>query len=221
MLEARNQILRLTLASQTEEELGRACLAVAEKLTQSRFGFIGEIDALGKVDAIAISDRGWVSSGAREADLRQVPTGFEIHGIYGRVVLDGKGFYTNDPALHPDRIGTPEGHPPLKSFLGVPLKLDDKTIGIIALGNREGGYRPQDLEAVEAIAATIVQSFERKRAEKAVREAEDRLRRAQKTESLGLLAAGVAHDFNNLLVGVIGNASLAQEYFPPATPRPS
>jgi len=44
--------------------------------------------------------------------------------------------------------------------------------------------------------------------------AEERLRHAQKLESLGLLAGGVAHDFNNLLVGVIGNASLAQDMLP-------
>jgi PAS domain S-box-containing protein len=48
--------------------------------------------------------------------------------------------------------------------------------------------------------------------------AEARLREAQKLESLGLLAGGVAHDFNNLLVGVIGNASLAQEMLPPDHP---
>jgi PAS domain S-box-containing protein len=44
--------------------------------------------------------------------------------------------------------------------------------------------------------------------------AEERIRQAQKLESLGLLAGGVAHDFNNLLVGVIGNASLAEELLP-------
>lgn len=51
-----------------------------------------------------------------------------------------------------------------------------------------------------------------------VRKAEERLREAQKLESLGLLAGGVAHDFNNLLVGVIGYASLAQDMLPPGDP---
>jgi two-component system, cell cycle sensor histidine kinase and response regulator CckA len=46
------------------------------------------------------------------------------------------------------------------------------------------------------------------------KKAENRLWQAQKLESIGLLAGGVAHDFNNLLVGVIGNASLAQEMLP-------
>ncbi len=50
------------------------------------------------------------------------------------------------------------------------------------------------------------------------RDLEDQLRRAQKLESLGLLAGGVAHDFNNLLTGILGNASLALDLTPRSAP---
>jgi signal transduction histidine kinase len=41
---------------------------------------------------------------------------------------------------------------------------------------------------------------------------------AQRTESLGVLAAGIAHDFNNLLMGVLGNADLAMDDIPRDSP---
>ena len=44
---------------------------------------------------------------------------------------------------------------------------------------------------------------ERKRAEDALRESQEKVERLKKMESLGLLAGGVAHDLNNVLSGVV------------------
>jgi PAS domain S-box-containing protein len=48
----------------------------------------------------------------------------------------------------------------------------------------------------------------RKQAELRWRESEERLRHAQRMESVGMLAAGIAHDFNNLLCVILGHAEI-------------
>jgi PAS domain S-box-containing protein len=169
------RIFQGAMTCRAEEELGRACLAVAEEVTRSKFGFIGQLNCrTGRLDHIAISDPGWEHCWTPDTSGRG--TGFEMHGIYGRVLLDGKGFFTNDPPSHPDGVGTPPGHPPLTAFLSVPLVHAGETAGMLGLGNAEGGYGPEDLEAAATLATTIVQAFQRKRAEDALRESEERLR---------------------------------------------
>jgi PAS domain S-box-containing protein len=47
------------------------------------------------------------------------------------------------------------------------------------------------------------------------KKAEEELQRAQKLESIGLLAGGIAHDFNNILTAIKGNIELARIFLPP------
>jgi PAS domain S-box-containing protein len=168
ILEGINKIFEEALSNRGETELGKVCLSVAEEITQSKFGFIGEINPKGLED-IAISNPGWEACNIIDsAGHRRSLSNFDIHGIYGRPLKEGKTLITNDPRNHPDIIGTPRGHPLLKSFLGVPLIREGVTIGLIAVGNREGGYTKNEMESLEGLALAIVEAFMRKRAEKAL-----------------------------------------------------
>ena len=190
-----NTIFKKALTCETEEELGRTCLRVVEEITGSKFGFIGEIGADGLLHDLAISDPGWeLCTMYDKTGHRRSPGDFKLRGIYGRVLLDGKSFFTNDPASHPDSIGAPEGHPPLKAFLGAPLVHGGKIIGMIAVGNRVGGYRWEELESIEAMAPAIVEALFRTRAEVALRASEERLKRSQEIAHLGSWELDLVHN---------------------------
>ncbi|MFP3868606.1 MAG: PAS domain S-box protein [Desulfobacteraceae bacterium] len=188
ILQGINRIFHEALTCETEEDLGRTCLTVVEEITASQFGFISEINEAGLLDGIVISDPGWAAcqmAGPEEAVLFRSG---HIHGIYGWVLNNGQPLIANDPATHPDRIGVPEGHPRLTAFLGVPLKLGDRTIGLVGLGNKAGGYTSTDQEAAETLSVAIVEAFQRQRAEKALRRAYDKLEDlvAERTAALRL-----------------------------------
>jgi len=130
LLDAINSVLMETLTCETDEEVARSCLATIEKLTDSKFGWIGEVNQAGRLDTIAISDPGWNACRIPRTKSVRLIKNMRIRGIRGKVLKEGRPLIANDPSSHPDWAGTPEGHPQVTSFLGVPLKEAGRTIGI-------------------------------------------------------------------------------------------
>lgn len=91
------------------------------------------------------------------------------------------------------------------------LKSGEERVGLLSATTIHLGYERYVLYVINDIT-------ERERAEEAQKRADARVQRAQKLESLGLLAGGIGHDFNNLLVGILGNANLALEQLPKDLP---
>ena len=161
-----NHVLEMGLGPQSEEEICEACLEIAESATSSRISFMGEIGPDGQLQNLAISNPGWAECSLYDpGGIRRPPGNFPIRGIYGRVLSDGKSLIANDPGSHPDRTGLPPGHPQLTSFMGVPFLREGRASGMIAVGNRPGGYKVEDQQTLEALAPAIIEAVYRKRAE--------------------------------------------------------
>ncbi|MFH2116231.1 MAG: PAS domain S-box protein, partial [Spirochaetota bacterium] len=141
-----NKVFREALTCETDEEVANSFLSVAEELTGSKFGLIGELNQAGRFDTIAITNPGWDACKMPDSEVTVLIKDMEIRGIDRSTIREEKSRIVNDLSSNPDRIGFPDGHPPVTSFLGVPLKQAGRTMGMIGLGNKESGYDRYDQE---------------------------------------------------------------------------
>ncbi len=174
LLNSINRVLVEGLTCETEADLARTCLAVAEELTASKFGFVCEITPAQLSSTIAISDPGWHACRMPKRDAVVAIENMPIRGIWGKVIQEERAIIFNDPSFDPAWVGIPQGHPKITCFLGVPLKHAGKTIGMIALANKESGYDLADQQDVEALSVSFVEALMRKRAEQQVRQSEQK-----------------------------------------------
>ena len=206
VLEGIYQIFQKSADCKNEMEIGDICLMAAEQVTSSQFGFIGKITAENRMADIAISYPG------REACQMANPMGHRISGsklggLFGQVLRDRKGFFTNTPVLQSGTVVLPDGHPRIEAFLGVPLLHGDQIIGLVAVANGAGGYGEADLEALEMLAPAITRALLSKRAEEMLRQKEARYRNILENIEDGYFEVDLRGDltfFNQSLAQLLG-----------------
>jgi PAS domain S-box-containing protein len=189
------------LRSARPHEVFDALLPELLEVTGSAYGFIGEVwrDAADApyLKIFSLSDIGWdAATRARVARERQHGLEFRrLDTLFGLPLQTRQTLVANDAANDPRRGGLPPGHPPLHSFLGVPLFHGGELVGEVALANRAGGYDEALLAQFEplfvalgAIVGSVLLERQRQHAEQQLRRSEAHHRRA-----LDLAGIGMAH----------------------------
>lgn len=84
--------------------------------------------------------------------IGHLPTG---RGVLGALISDPKPIRLDNIAYHPSSVGFPPHHPPMKGFLGVPIRIRDEVYGNLYLTEKVNGqsFSEDDEVLVEALAA--------------------------------------------------------------------
>jgi nitrate/nitrite-specific signal transduction histidine kinase len=126
----------------------RHIVEAACSLVDARYGALGVLDERGK----GLAE--FVNVGFDDDQVRAIGHLPEGHGILGLLILEPEPLRLGDLNSHPESYGFPPGHPPMSSFLGVPVRVRDQVYGNLYLTEKLGGgtFTEEDEEAVAGLA---------------------------------------------------------------------
>jgi signal transduction histidine kinase len=137
----------------------RRIVEAAAELVHARYGALGVLDETGS----ALSE--FITVGISEpqrAAIGALPKG---HGILGLLIADPRPLRLPDLREHPDSFGFPPNHPPMTSFLGVPIRVRGQVFGNLYLCDKADGdvFTDIDEEMTVALAAAAGVAIENAR----------------------------------------------------------
>lgn len=182
------------------------------KLTKARYGALGIFDEEGRIREFITHG---ISSEERER-IGRLPQGL---GILGLLQDQQRPLRLADLTQHARSVGFPEHHPPMKTFMGAPVRLGDEVLGNLYLTEREGGeeFSPEDESLLVLFAAQAALAI--RNAHLYEREAEARRIAEQTQRALASSEASfrrLAEQSPDLIYRVRRKPNRAMEYVSPA-----
>ncbi|HVA92017.1 MAG TPA: GAF domain-containing protein [Chloroflexota bacterium] len=131
-LETLHQAALAITSSQETPVILQQLVDLARSLGAARYGALGVLGPHGAIDQFYTSG---LASGERER-LGPPPQG---HGLLHATLDSGKALRVADIGRHPDAVGFPPGHPPMRTLLAVPIPQGGQVIGNLYLADRLDG----------------------------------------------------------------------------------
>src|SRR5687768_12452280 len=138
---------RALVAELDTEVVLERLLETARELTAAQYAAIGVLDEERR------NLERFLTAGidaATHAAIGDLPRG---RGVLGVLIDDPRPLVLPDVNAHPRSYGFPAGHPPMTTFLGVPLLIRGEAWGNVYLTEKEGGeFGPSDVETITVLA---------------------------------------------------------------------
>ncbi|WP_433135750.1 GAF domain-containing protein [Actinomadura nitritigenes] len=176
------------------ETVLRRIIEAATTLVDARYGALGVIDEEGErlVQFITV--------GVTEDEIAAIGHWPHGHGILGLLIKDPRPLRLADLSEHAESYGFPADHPPMRTFLGVPIRVRDEVFGNLYLTEKAGGgvFEEEDEVVVTALATAAGVAIENARLYQETRRRE-RWLEASAEVSTTLLSGTDTHQVTSLV----------------------
>lgn len=177
------------ISESTRSEIFDELLDDMLSMSESQLGFLGEVreesDHEPSLKNFAISSIAWHNNWQKYMEENYEP-GLEFtyfNFLISKVIKTGKPVISNNPSKAQRSGGLSKRSPVLKSYIGLPLYVGEKLVGVVGLANSPSGYNHKILDNLEPYiktTANIVRSFKLDRhrieAENELKESQEQLR---------------------------------------------